>query len=52
MKKFLFFGVCVLVTCYSAFANVPISSECPVGCETSKDTCCKTKGGSAYYGKL
>lgn len=27
-------------------------AECPSGCVTTKNVCCKTKGGSSYYGSL
>lgn len=55
MKKFLLLGAFLLVATVGIAQELQIISdgaECPTGCETASTVCCKTKGGSTYYGKL
>jgi hypothetical protein len=56
MKKILILGAFLLVTTISVATEFIVKpsdgTECPMGCETNSQNCCKTKGGSVYYGKL
>lgn len=55
MKKFLILGAFLLVATVGIakeLQTISDGTECPMGCETASSSCCKTKGGSTYYGKL
>ncbi|MDL2144892.1 hypothetical protein QQY79_20380 [Flavobacterium tructae] len=52
MKKILFFGAIALMLGVNAFAGEEGNDECPNRCGNNNQICCKTKGGSIYYGGI